>query len=50
METKELQQPFFAQFMVAQGNQQEDTSVTSWVKDMDETHKFPSDGDEDFRG
>ena len=51
MEKQELQKPFFAQFLEGQFSETAANSeyTTSVVKDMDETHKFPSDSDEDWR-
>lgn len=45
METKELQKPFFAQFLEGEEVQDQPGDVTSPYKDA-QTNKFPSDGDD----
>jgi hypothetical protein len=46
MEPNELQTPFFAQFL--EGDEQaQHADVTKPAKDLLQTQKYPSDGDED---
>lgn len=47
MNQHELKQPFFAQFLESQKNEEAHNTVTLPKKDNLQTHKYPSDNDEE---
>jgi hypothetical protein len=47
MNQNELKQPFFAQFLQSQKNEDKQQNGTTPLKDTQHTLKYPSDGDED---
>jgi hypothetical protein len=56
-QNEQLKQPFFAQFLESQKTKASGSTenheegwpgVTFPVKDYDQTHKYPSDGDDDY--
>ena len=46
MNQNELKQPFFAQFLESQKAAEQPLPGTSPLKDISQTQKYPSDGDE----
>jgi Serine endopeptidase inhibitors len=48
MNQNEIQQPFFVQFLESQKSEQVQNTITIPAKDNLQTHKYPSDSDEEW--